>query len=161
VKTSQVRFVYALTPGERRAPARLLVKWAEGPGYLRRGTDVDASKNVLVWSLRCRTSLPNYHRPTSFLQPAYSPVIHSCRQGRRSGLSTTPGTVDRDQRPSGCIEVTQRKQSQAGTPGVLARLVRRQRHRLLFAAPAVVYLAVRLIGLLVLSWLSAANEESL
>lgn len=76
-------------------------------------------------------------------------------------MSTTPGTVDRDQRPTGRIEVMQRKQSQAGTPGVLARLVRRQRHRLLFAAPAVVYLAVRLIGLLVLSWLSAANEESL
>ncbi|MDA3624901.1 hypothetical protein OU415_05595 [Saccharopolyspora sp. WRP15-2] len=37
----------------------------------------------------------------------------------------------------------------------------RQRRLIIAAAPAVVYLAIRLIGLLVLAWLSAANDEAL
>ncbi|MGW1678584.1 hypothetical protein [Saccharopolyspora sp. NPDC002376] len=37
----------------------------------------------------------------------------------------------------------------------------KQRRLIIAAAPAVVYLAIRLIGLLVLAWLSAANDEAL
>ncbi|KAA5836385.1 glycosyltransferase family 39 protein [Saccharopolyspora hirsuta] len=56
---------------------------------------------------------------------------------------------------------TQRKHSEA-TP--LERLLDgspRRRRLIVAAAPAVVYLAIRLVGLLVLAWLSAANDEAL
>lgn len=76
-------------------------------------------------------------------------------------MSTTPGAIDPPLGDIGNTAATQRKQPE---PGLLDRLRGRSSrgHRLITAlGPAVVYLAIRLVGLLVLAWLSAANDEAL
>ncbi|MCI2422025.1 glycosyltransferase family 39 protein [Saccharopolyspora sp. K220] len=76
-------------------------------------------------------------------------------------MSTTPSAVDPPVGSVGNTAATQRKQ--LGT-GLLDRVRRGspQQYRLIVAfGPAVVYLAIRLVGLLVLAWLSAANDEAL
>ncbi|RKT84079.1 hypothetical protein SAMN05421805_11958 [Saccharopolyspora antimicrobica] len=76
-------------------------------------------------------------------------------------MPTTPGAIEPPMGNLGNSPAIQRKQS-GGT--ALDRLLdgSPQRRRLIVAiAPAVVYLAIRLVGLLVLAWLSAANDEAI
>ena len=66
-----------------------------------------------------------------------------------------PGRGD-DPSPAGA-----QRQSRPASPGAaLAELFHRHRGTVLAVAPAVVYLAIRGVGLLLLSWLSAANDQS-
>lgn len=76
-------------------------------------------------------------------------------------MSTTPGAIDPPLGSAGNIAATQRKPP---VPGPLDQVHRSspQRDRLITAfSPAVVYLAIRLVGLLVLAWLAAVNGEGL
>ncbi|MGP4018374.1 hypothetical protein [Saccharopolyspora sp. 5N708] len=76
-------------------------------------------------------------------------------------MSTTPGAIEPPVRSVGNTAATQRKQPSSGLLDRVRPGSPRQ-HRLIIAAgPAVVYLAIRLVGLLVLAWLSAANDEAL
>lgn len=76
-------------------------------------------------------------------------------------MSTTPGTVGPT--PSSTRETgsAQQLQHPADRSQRLPAALLRHRRSLLLLAPGVVYLAIRLFGLLVLAWLSAANDESL
>lgn len=76
-------------------------------------------------------------------------------------MSTTPEAVGPDPSPTGEAARTQRQQR---VPGWWAQALEKLSHpggRWSFLVPGVVYLAIRLFGLLVLALMSAANSESL
>ncbi|GAB3282072.1 hypothetical protein [Parasphingorhabdus pacifica] len=76
-------------------------------------------------------------------------------------MSTTPGAVEPPRADPGDSARAQYKHPLSGLFDRARPMAVRHRRTLLALAPGVVYLAVRLVGLLVLAWLSAANDEAL
>lgn len=76
-------------------------------------------------------------------------------------MSTTDPAVDPYRAESGDTGATLRRRGSANRREQVRALALRYRRELLLLAPGVVYLAIRLFGLLVLAWLSAANDEAL
>ncbi len=75
-------------------------------------------------------------------------------------MSTTPGAIDPPLGSTGNIAATLRKQPVWGLLDRVRRSSPRRQRLIIAFGPAVVYLAIRLVGLLVLAWLSAANHET-
>ena len=76
-------------------------------------------------------------------------------------MSTTPGAVGPRRSDTGEIASTQQKQRAREWLDGARAATSRHRRVILAVAPGVVYLAIRLFGLLVLAWLSAAHDETL
>ncbi|WP_461152975.1 hypothetical protein [Saccharopolyspora tripterygii] len=76
-------------------------------------------------------------------------------------MSTTRGALEPPLGDTGNTAATQRKQQTSTTTGRASLGTPQQRRLIIALTPAVVYLAIRLVGLLVLSWLSAVNDDSL
>lgn len=76
-------------------------------------------------------------------------------------MSTTPEAVGPGRAPAGEAVPTQRERSAAGWWPDALRALRARSARWAPLAPAVVYLAIRLFGVLVLALMSAANGEAL
>ncbi len=76
-------------------------------------------------------------------------------------MSTTPGTVEPTDLDPGRTAGTQREQQYPERLRRVRSTVLRHRRWVPLLAPGVVYLAIRLFGLLVLAWLSASNGEAL
>ncbi|RRO15100.1 hypothetical protein EIL87_17635 [Saccharopolyspora rhizosphaerae] len=76
-------------------------------------------------------------------------------------MSTTQGALEPPLGETGNTAATQRKQQAPRSNGSARLGTPRQRRTIIALTPAVVYLAIRLVGLLVLAWLSAVHDESL
>ncbi|TDD90261.1 hypothetical protein E1202_08730 [Saccharopolyspora karakumensis] len=76
-------------------------------------------------------------------------------------MSTTQGALEPPLGDTGNTAATQRKQQASRASSGTRPGTPQQRRMIIALTPAVVYLAIRLVGLLVLAWLSAVNDESL
>ncbi|WP_249124384.1 glycosyltransferase family 39 protein [Saccharopolyspora erythraea] len=76
-------------------------------------------------------------------------------------MPTSPGALDPQRRNTAETVRNQQKRPGDHWPAAVRDALREHRRGLLLVAPGVVYLAIRFFGLLVLAWLSAANDESL
>ena len=76
-------------------------------------------------------------------------------------MATSPGAIDPQRCNTGETHRNQAKRPPAPALAAVRSALSRHHRALVLLGPGVVYLAIRFFGLLVLAWLSAANDESL